>query len=113
LGAGDVYLAGGTLVCAADTALSLSGAYTQLAGTTLTLNLGSGGAGRVTSTGAVTLAGGTLNIRFKPGFAPTVGDTLNVISGSAVHGQFTAITVDGFKVTPTYTATGVLLRIDA
>lgn len=113
LGAGDVYLAGGTLVCAADTALSLSGAYTQLAGTTLTLNLGSGGAGRITTTGVVTLAGGTLNIRFKPGFVPAVGDTLSVISGSAVHGQFTAITVDGFKVTPTYTATGVVLRIDA
>jgi autotransporter-associated beta strand protein len=113
LGAGDVYLAGGTLVCAADTALSLSGAYTQLPGTTLTLNLGSGGAGRITTTGIVTLAGGALNIQFKPGFAPAVGDTLNVISGSAVRGQFTAITVDGFKVTPTYTATGVLVRIDA
>jgi autotransporter-associated beta strand protein len=113
LGAGDVYLAGGTLVCAADTALSLSGAYTQLPGTTLTLNLGSGGTGRITTTGVVTLAGGTLNIRFKPGFVPAVGDTLTVISGSAVRGQFTAITVDGFKVTPTYTATGVVLRIDA
>ena len=117
LGAGDVYLAGGTLVCAADTALSLSGAYTQLPGTTLTLNLGSGsgsgGAGRITTTGVFTLAGGTLNIRFKQGFVPAVGDTLSVISGSAVHGQFTAITVDGFKVTPTYTVTGVVLRIDA
>jgi autotransporter-associated beta strand protein len=113
LGVGDVYLAGGTLVCTADTALSLSGAYTQLVGTTLTLNLGSGGAGRITTTGVVTLAGGTLNIRFKPGFVPAVGDTFTVISGSAVHGQFTAITVDGFKVTPTYTATGVVLRIDA
>jgi len=113
LGAGDVYFAGGTLVCAADTALSLSGAYTQLAGTTLTLNLGSGGAGRITTTGVVTLAGGTLNIRFKPGFVPAVGDTLTVISGSAVRGQFTAIAVDGFKITPTYTATGVLLHIDA
>jgi autotransporter-associated beta strand protein len=113
LGPGDVYLAGGTLVCTADTALSLSGAYTQLLGTTLILNLGSGGAGRITTTGIVTLAGGTLNIRFKPGFVPAVGDTLTVISGSAVRGQFTAITVDGFKVTPTYTATGVVLRIDA
>ena len=113
LGAGDVYLAGGTLVCTADIALSLSGTYTQLADTTLTLNLGSGGAGRITTSGAVTLAGGTLNIKFKPGFVPSVGDTLSVIGGSALHGRFTVITVDGFKATPTYTSTGVLLRIDA
>ena len=113
LGTGDVYLGGGSLVCQADAAVSLTGAFTQLADTTLTLDIGSGGAGRLSAGGVVTLAGGTLNVRFKAGFVPAVGDTLSVISASALHGRFTTITVDGFKVTPTYTATGVLLHIDA
>jgi autotransporter-associated beta strand protein len=113
LGTGDVYLGGGSLVCQAATALSLTGAFTQLAGTTLTLNIGSGGAGRLNAGGAVTLAGGTLNIKFTPGFAPSVGDTISVINASALRGQFTTITVDGFKVTPTYAPTGLLLHLDA
>lgn len=113
LGNGDVYLGGGSLVCKADTALNLTGAFTQLADTTLALDIGSGGAGRLNAGGVVTLAGGSLSITFKTGFVPAVGDTLSVISGSALHGKFTTITVAGFRVTPTYTATGVLLHIDA
>ena len=113
LGKGDVYLGGGTLVCQAATALTISGAFTQLADTTLALDIGGGGAGRLSVGGTVTLAGGALSVSFKPGFAPAVGDTLNVISAGALHGSFTTIAVEGFKVTPTYTANGLLLHIDA
>ena len=112
-GRGDVYLGGGTLVSQAATALTISGAYTQLADTTLELDLGNGSAGRLAVGGAVTLAGGTLNITFRSGYAPAVGDTLSVISAGALRGTFTTITVNGFKVTPTYTANGLLLHIDA
>lgn len=86
---------------------------TQLAGTTLPLNPGSSGAGRVSVGGTVTLAGGSLNIKFKSGYVPTVGDSLTVISGSSLRGKFTTIAVEGFKVTPTYTGTSLQLRIDA
>jgi autotransporter-associated beta strand protein len=113
LGKGDVYLGGGTLVCQAATALTVSGAFTQLADTTLALDIGGGGAGRLSVGGTVTLAGGTLSVSFKPGFAPAVGDTLSVIGAGALHGSFKTIAVEGFKVTPTYTATGLLLHIDA
>jgi len=112
-GKGDVYVGGGTLVSQAATALTISGAYTQLADTTLELDLGNGSAGRLAVGGAVTLAGGTLNITFKSGYAPAVGDTLSVISAGALRGTFTTITVNGFKVTPTYTANGLLLHLDA
>jgi autotransporter-associated beta strand protein len=112
-GKGDVYVGGGTLVSQATTALTIAGAYTQLADTTLELDLGNGSAGRLAVGGAVTLAGGTLNIQFKSGYTPAVGDTLSVISAGALRGTFTTITVNGFKVTPTYTANGLSLHIDA
>lgn len=35
------------------------------------------------------------------------------VAGSALVGRFSAITVQGFKVTPTYTDTALLLHIDA
>ncbi len=112
LGRGDVYLGGGRLVSQAATALTLAGAYTQMEGTTLALQLGSGSAGRLVVGGTATLAGGTLNVSFAPGSAPGVGDTLKVLSSGSLQGRFTTITVEGFKATPTYTATGLLLRID-
>jgi hypothetical protein len=40
-----------------------------------------------------------------------VGDTLTVISAASLKGKFETITVDGFTVTPTYTDTGLQLRL--
>jgi len=112
LGAGDVYLAGGTLASAATSAVAVRGAFTQLAGSTLELDLGDGGAGRLVVTGTLTLAGGTLDVTFATGHVPSVGDTLEVIGAGAIKGRFSDIHVAGFKVTPTYTSTGLLLHID-
>jgi autotransporter-associated beta strand protein len=112
LGKGDVYLAGGTLASAAAAPVAIGGAFTELAGATLELDIGGSGAGRLTVAGTMTLAGGTLRVVFADGHVPSVGDTLDVIGASAIKGRFTAIEVTGFKVTPTYTSSGVLLHID-
>lgn len=112
LGAGDVYVGAGTLVCSAPSTLSIGGALSILSSANLTLQVGDAGAGRISAGGAVTLTGGTLTVNFKPGFAPSVGDTLSVVKGASLRGKFTAISVTGFKVTPTYTSTEVLLHID-
>lgn len=112
LGLGDVYLGGGSLVSQAPAALTVAGAYTQRGGSTLALQLGAGSAGGLVVGGTATLDGGTLNVSFAPGSAPGVGDTLKVISSGSLQGRFTTITVEGFKATPTYTANGLLLRID-
>lgn len=112
LGVGDVYVAAGTLVCNAASALQVGGAFTQLAGSTLKLNLGDSGAGSLVASGTLHLAG-TLQITLRPGFNPAVGSSITVIQGASLSGQFDAITVDGRKVTPTYTSTGLQLRFDA
>lgn len=113
LGKGDVYLAaGGTLVCQAPASLTLSAGYTQLANSTLQLVIGGNGAGRLQAAGTVTLAGGTLNVVFKAGQSPSVGDTLNLITAGALKGTFTTINVTGYKTTATYSATGLQIRID-
>ncbi|MFL6696818.1 MAG: phosphatase PAP2 family protein [Vitreoscilla sp.] len=112
LGAGDVYLAGGTLVSKAAAPLAIPGGFTQLAGSTLELDIGGSGAGRLAVGGTATVAGGTLVVVFVPGHVPSVGDTLDIIGAGKFQGRFTTITVAGFKVTPTYTATGLQLHID-
>ena len=112
LGSGDVYLAGGTLVSDAAAPLAIVGSFTALSAGTLELDIGGGGAGRLAVAGTVTLAGGTLNVVFIPGHVPSVGDTLDVIGAGKLQGRFTTISVMGFKVTPTYTASGLLLHID-
>ena len=111
-GKGDVYVSGGTLVSGASTSLALAAKYTQLATGNLELKLGSGQAGRLTVGGQMTVAGGSLKVTFQNGYKPAAGDTLNVIGAASLKGKFDTITVDGFKVTPTYTATGLQLRLD-
>ncbi|MEF9927679.1 MAG: hypothetical protein RR804_07560, partial [Massilia sp.] len=63
------------------------------------------------ASGAATIGGGTLRIKFQDGVKPAVGDTLTVISAASLKGKFETITVDGFTVTPTYTDTGLQLRL--
>lgn len=63
--------------------------------------------------GAVTIAGGTLRIKFQDGVKPAIGSTLNVISAGALKGKFDIITVDGYSVTPTYSETGLQLLFSA
>ncbi|MDR6522420.1 autotransporter-associated beta strand protein [Variovorax paradoxus] len=111
-GTGNVYVGGGTLVCNASSMVIMAGAYTQVAGTTLQLNLGANGAGRLNVAG-VAAVDGTLNLSFKPGFAPSAGDTLTLISSGTLTGRFSAINAPGFKVTPTYTGTQLIVRFDA
>jgi autotransporter-associated beta strand protein len=113
LGTGDVYLAGGTLVSDAATAVTIAGDFTEQAGTTLELDIGGSGAGRLSVAGNMIIVGGTLDVVFAAGATPSVGDTIDLIGATRLQGKFTTITVAGFKVTPTYTSTGVLLHIDS
>jgi len=111
-GTGDVYVAGGgTVISNAPATLVVGGKYTQLTGAALELRLGAAQGGRLSITGAATIGGGTLRIKFQDGVKPAVGDTLTVISAASLKGKFETITVDGFTVTPTYTDTGLQLRL--
>jgi len=113
-GSGDVHLAAGASVISnAPAPLAVGGKYTQLRGATLELRLGASQGGRLNVTGAATLGGGVLRIRFQDGVKPAVGDVLNVISAGSLQGTFESISVDGFSVTPTYTAKGLQLRLGA
>jgi autotransporter-associated beta strand protein len=113
LGTGDVYVSGGTLASHAPAALNILGDYTQLANTTLELNIGHGGAGRLHVRGDITLLGGTLHVIFAPGYKPVAGSVISIISGrDELRGRFKAVTIDGRKATPFYIGSGVLLRID-
>lgn len=110
LGKGDVYQSGGLL--AVNSALSLAGKYTQLSGSTLQLQLGASGQGRLNVAGQATLQG-DLAVKFASSYKPTVGDTITLISAGSRQGTFATVTMDGYKVTPIYTSTGVQIRIDA
>ncbi|HEY1150624.1 MAG TPA: phosphatase PAP2 family protein [Pseudoduganella sp.] len=111
-GSGDVYNSGGTLIANAPAALVLNGQYTQLSGGTLELDIGSGQQGRLSAKGTVTIAGGTLRIRFQGGYKPASGDTLQVLSAGSLKGRFASITVDGYTVTPNYSDTGLQLKVN-
>ncbi|MEN7530725.1 phosphatase PAP2 family protein [Cupriavidus sp. DL-D2] len=111
-GTGDVYLGAGSVIINAPASVAIAGKYTQLANTTLDLRVGPNGQGRMTVAGLTTIAGGTLRVAFVNGYAPKAGDTVAIMTGSSIKGQFTAVAVDGYKVTPIYTANGVQVRID-
>lgn len=110
-GSGDVYVAAGTAVCNATSAVQVAN-YTQLAAGTLQLNLGTNAQGQLKASGTVSLVGGTLNVKFASGFKPAVGSTLTLLGAGKLQGTFSNINVDGFKFTPIYSATGLQIHID-
>ena len=63
--------------------------------------------------GQLTVAGGTLHVKFVNGYAPKAGDTIDVIDGNGASVKFTTVTVDGFKATPVYSSTGVSMKLSA
>jgi len=111
-GTGDVYVAGGaTLINNAAGTVPLAGKYTQLAGATLEMRVGAVTHGRLNVNGTATIAGGTLRIVFQNGYKPAAGTTLSAITATSLQGKFDTISVEGHTVTPTYSVTGLQLRI--
>ncbi len=108
LGTGAVYVGGGTLAVGGAGTLQLQGGFTQTAAGTLQAQLGSADAGALTTSGTATL-GGTLVLSFAPGYTPKAGDTVTVLRAQAVQGQFSQITVPGFRAVPVYAADGLRL----
>ncbi|KVP20480.1 hypothetical protein WJ86_24165 [Burkholderia multivorans] len=107
-GTGDVYVgASGGVRIAAAAPVTIATRYTQLDGATLELDIDGNGSGRLRVGGPLTIAGGTLHVKFVNGYAPKAGDTIALIDGAAAAAKFSTVIVDGFKATPVYTATGV------
>ncbi|WP_369325141.1 phosphatase PAP2 family protein [Burkholderia cepacia] len=113
-GNGDVYVgAGGGIRIAAGAPVTIATRYTQLDNTTLELDIDGNGGGRLRVGGAFTVAGGTLHVKFVNGYAPKAGDTIALIDAAAGAAKFATVTVDSFKATPVYTATGVSIVLSA
>jgi autotransporter-associated beta strand protein len=114
LGAGDVYVSGGTLRSDPGGFLAIPGAFTLRSAGTLEVAIREAGQGALVVGGAAVLDGGTLHVTFPGAYRPAVGDTLWVLAASARHGQFALVTVDGFaQVTPVYGPEGVQLKLVA
>ncbi|KVU52289.1 phosphatase PAP2 family protein [Burkholderia cepacia] len=113
-GNGDVYVgSGGGIRIAAGVPVTVAARYTQLDKTTLELDINGNGGGRLRVGGPLTVAGGTLHVKFVNGYAPKVGDTIALIDGAAGSAKFSTVMVDGFKATPTYSPTGITIALSA
>ncbi|VWC54737.1 beta strand repeat-containing protein [Burkholderia contaminans] len=113
-GKGDVYVgSGGGVKIAANAPVTIATRYTQLDNTTLELDIDGNGGGRLRVGGPLTVTGGTLHVKFVNGYTPKAGDTIALIDGAAAAAKFSTVTVDGFKATPVYTATGVSITLSA
>ncbi|WP_261535338.1 phosphatase PAP2 family protein [Burkholderia multivorans] len=113
-GNGDVYVGpGGSVRIAAASPVTIAARYTQLDNTTLELDIDGNGGGRLRVGGPLTVVGGTLHVKFVNGYTPKAGDTIALIDGAAASAKFSSVTVDGFKATPVYTATGVSVVLSA
>jgi hypothetical protein len=72
---------------------AVTGSYTQNSKGTLNISIGgtsAGTYGQVAVSNGVSL-GGTLSIKLINGFVPTIGDTFNVVTGSALTGTFSTV----------------------
>ncbi len=113
LGAGAVYVDGGTLaINTVSNALQLKGTYTQKSRGALAVVLNGSGAGQLAVADHAALSG-TLTVKFRPGYTPAAGAALTVLTAKGVHGRFDNVDVPGFKATPIYSGTSMVVQIDA
>jgi hypothetical protein len=108
-----VYVSGGTVAVNAASRVTIGGKFTQLAAGTLEIDRGNGDQGRLAVSGQTSIVGGTLHVKLAAGFTPKVGDTIALMDCGGLQGRFTTVTVDGFKATALYSASGVQLHLDA
>lgn len=94
LGQGAVVVNGGTLVSNAPGRVVVSGSYNQLPGSTLVLDLGSHGQGKLEIRGDAGFAG-TLNVSVQPDFKLDDDKLVKIIDTEHRHGSFSAIHVTG------------------
>jgi autotransporter-associated beta strand protein len=114
-GTGDVYLGAGTVTIAASSApVKVAGKFTELDGTTLELDIDGKSGGQLTVGDQLTIAGGTLHVKFVNGYSPKAGDTITLINGVASNAKFTTVVVDGgLKGTPVYSSSGVSIKLSS
>ncbi len=113
-GRGDVYVGSGAgIQVAAAAPVTIAGKFTQTSGSALELDIDGNGGGRLRVGGQLTIAGGTLHVKFVNGYVPRAGDTVALIDGAAGSAKFSAIDVDGFGATPVYDAAGVSVKLAA
>jgi fibronectin-binding autotransporter adhesin len=97
--------------------LTVTGTYTQNSSGSLNISIGgtaAGSFGQVAVSNGVSV-GGTLVIKRIKGFVPVIGNTFNIVTGSAVSGQFATVkgtsinSSEHFEVS--YTPTAVTLTV--
>jgi hypothetical protein len=95
--------------------VEVKGAYTQSAGGVLEMTLGDSGVPALTVGRTATLEqSSVLELRLDPTRAPAAGETLPVIRGRRLTGEFDAVNVDveGYVAVPEYTAVGMSVRLE-
>ena len=114
-GTGDVYLGvGGMTIAASATPVKVAGKLTVLTGTTLELDIDGQGGGQLTVGDQLTVAGGTLHVKFVNGYTPKAGDTITLINGATANAKFTTLVVDGgLNGTLVYSSSGVSIKLSA
>jgi hypothetical protein len=96
----NVINSGGTLTPGAGEGsgtLAIEGTYTQSTGGAMAIDLGGSLPGewdRLTVTAAASL-NGVLHVRFRGGFAPSVGSTFRIIDAASRTGTFSSVTSEG------------------
>jgi autotransporter-associated beta strand protein len=116
LGKGDVEVVGGALRLDGGAGkVAVRGAYTQSAGSVLEVTLSADGEPVLDVLRTVTIdEASTLEIRLHVERAPAAGDSLPVIRGRRLRGEFGTIKVDveGYTAVPEYTAGGMSVRLE-
>jgi hypothetical protein len=95
---------------------SVTGAFTQLAGGTLLIELGGTSDGQIDrlSVGGPASLGGALSVALTGAFAPSDGQTWDILTAASITGAFTSVT-PGFSVSvvPGAGGNGSILRLTA
>jgi autotransporter-associated beta strand protein len=112
MGTGNVYISNGTFKTSTADTVTVSGDYTQSAGSTQ-LQVSSTSVPALVVNGELTVGSGALVLTFADGFAPTLGSSIQVITAGGRSGGFDSVSASGYNVSLNYSKSGVRVTFNS
>lgn len=112
VGSGNVYISTGTFKTSTSDTVTVSGDYTQRAGTTQLL-VSSASVPSLVVSGDLVIGSGALVLTFADGFTPTVGSSIQVITAGSRTGSFDSVSAAGYNVSLHYSKSGIRVTFDS
>ncbi len=110
-GTGSLHVEGGSVVVDAGETLEIGNNFSLSGDSALAVTIASSDQTGLQVKNSAKVEGGSLHVKFAPGYRPIAGTSIRVISANKMEGAFTDVVVDGWNAFAVFTPTGIAVEL--